>query len=212
MKAMHALATDQNEALRERQAEIASIRRELEEIAQDIRKLRRDAPALVLSELRKYGYNPDEPRVPKHSPGGGQWTREGAQFAQSDANDSSSILRSRGGHHFVPGAVFRRLPLKPETMAVFESARTGPLNAAPHGWSPEHAAYNEAIAEAFRQFLDKNEIEPEDMTPAQAQEFIYEVIGSSDPRIRDFNLKLYRREILYYIFHHMLLMGPRKTE
>src|SRR5208282_2330153 len=85
VKAMRALAPDQNEALRQRQAEIASIRRELEEIAQVICKLRRDAPALVLSELRKYGYNPDEPRVPKGKPGGGQWTSGGGSGSSANS-------------------------------------------------------------------------------------------------------------------------------
>jgi hypothetical protein len=41
------------------------------------------------------------------------------------------------------------------------------------------------------------------MTPDQAQEFVFEIIGSRDPRIRDFNLKLYRREIIHYILHHV---------
>jgi hypothetical protein len=45
------------------------------------------------------------------------------------------------------------------------------------------------------------------MTPEQAQQFVFEVIGSSDSRIRDLNLNLYRREIWYYIFHHLLLIG-----
>lgn len=210
--AIRALTEDRDKALRPRQAEIASIRRELEKIARDIAKLRRATSSPILSALRKYGYNPDEPRIPKHNSGGGQWTDNGTQFAASGTDDAPSILISRGGHHFVPKAVYNELPLKPETKQVFDDARTGPLKAARHGWSPEHADYNQAVSDAFKQFLNKYRIQPEDMTPDQAQQFVFEVIGSHDPRIRDFNLKLYRRETLYYIMHHLLLMGPLEME
>jgi hypothetical protein len=156
---------------------------------------------------RKYGYNPQEPRIPEHHTGGGEWTR----FAASTTDDATSILRSRGGHHFVPRAVYQNLPLKPETRKVFDDARTGTLSAARHGWSPEHAAYNQAVAEEFKKFLARNGIKPEDMSPQQAQQFVFEIIGSSDPRIHDFNLTLYRREILHYILHHMRFMDPLES-
>jgi len=80
-KAMQSFLEDGDEQFRQRRAEIASIRQGLDEIAQDIAKdiakFRRDAPALILAELRKYAYNPEEPRVPKGDPGPGRWTNEG---------------------------------------------------------------------------------------------------------------------------------------
>jgi hypothetical protein len=106
-KALRTLLEDGDEQLRERRAEIASIRQGLAEIAHDIAKFRRATPAPILSELRKYGYNPEEPRIPKHSTGGGRWTDNGTQFAASGMDDANSILRSRGGHHFVPRAFTR---------------------------------------------------------------------------------------------------------
>jgi hypothetical protein len=160
--------------------------------------------------VQKYGYSPDQPRVPKGNPHGGWWTTDGTQFAASDIDDSqpAPFQRPAGGHHFVSEAVFRKLPLKPETMQVFENARTGPLQAGRHGWSSEHAEYNRAVKETLQQFLDKNGIKPEEMTPVQAKDFVYEVIGSRDPRIRELNLKIYRREIMYYIRR----IPPRATE
>jgi hypothetical protein len=160
--------------------------------------------------VQKYGYSPDQPRVPKGNPHGGEWTTDGTQFAASDIDDSQTVpfRRRRGGHHFVSRGVYRKLPLKPETMQVFEDARTGPLQGGRHKWSPEHAEYNQAVKETLQQFLDKNGIKPEEMTPAQAQDFVYEVIGSRDPRIRELNLKIYRREIMYYIRR----IPPRATE
>jgi hypothetical protein len=216
-KAIRAFLEDDDEQFQARRAEIVSIKRELNAIAQEFAKLRRDALSssgaglrgqrpLISPGLRKYGYNPDEPRIPKHNRGGGEWTRD-TQFASSTVDDATSILRRRGGHHFVPKAVYKDLPLKPETKKVFDDARTGSLNAGQHGWSKEHVAYNQAVAAALKQFLADNGIEPEEMTPEQALQFVFEVIGSSDPRIRDLNLTLYRREILQYILHHIPFIG-----
>ena len=209
-KALFALVDDEDEQMRQRRAEIASIRQGLAEIAHDIAKFRRDAPVLISSELRKYGYNPEEPRVPKGSLGPGRWTDDGTQFAAAETNDAASVLRPRGGHHFVPRAIYEDLPREPETRKIFDDARIGTLEAARHGWSPEHAAYNQAVAEALKQFLIKNGIEPEEMTPDQAQQFVYEIIGSHDARIRDLHLKFYRCEVLYYIIHQLFLIGPSR--
>ena len=153
-------------------------------------------------------YSPAQPRVPAGNPHGGEWTADSAQLAASDLNDATSILRPRGGHHFVPRAVYDDLPLKPETRKVFDDARTGSLKATRHGWSPEHAAYNQAVAEALKKFLARDGMQPQDMTPQQALQFVFEVIGSSDPHIRNLNLTLYRREMMHYIIHHMLLTDP----
>jgi hypothetical protein len=190
-----------------RQSEIASIRHELQDIARIVDDLRRNPWSLLSSELRRYGYNPDEPRIPKHQPGGGRWTKDGTQFAAEGADDATSILQSRGGHHFVPVSVYNDLPLKPETRKVFDDARTGSLKGGGHGWSRQHDAYNQAVYQALEDFLERNGVQPEDMTPEQAQQFVFEVIGSGDARIRDLNLKLYRREILNYILRHIPFIG-----
>jgi hypothetical protein len=83
VKAMQKLADDGDEQLQQRRAEIASIKRGLAELAQDIAAMRSRAPSLISSALGKYGYNPEEPRVPKYSPGGGQWTKAGIEIAQA---------------------------------------------------------------------------------------------------------------------------------
>lgn len=91
MKAIKTLTGDQDERLRQRRAEIASIRRGLEEIARDLRKVRHEWPLLILSELRKYGYNPDEPRVPMGNPGPGRWTKDGIELAQAGDGPLSQL-------------------------------------------------------------------------------------------------------------------------
>ncbi len=75
IKAINTLAArHQEQRLRLRRAELASLRGELEDIARDLRKLCGDWPLLIRSELRKAGFNPDEPRVLAGRPDGGQWT------------------------------------------------------------------------------------------------------------------------------------------
>jgi hypothetical protein len=52
--------------LRQRRAEIAAIRRDLDVLAREIRKLGEELPALVMAELQAElkKYSPDQPRVP----------------------------------------------------------------------------------------------------------------------------------------------------
>ena len=197
---MRALAQDQDDGLRQRRVEITSIRRELEEIARDIGKLRREWPLLVLSELRKYGYNPNEPRVPKHSPGGGEWTRFAASDDPNDASDTPPFRRQPygEGHHWVPKGVFKQRSFSKETEAVFKQSTSGPLADRKVNYRTlDHIAYNQAVDELLDAFLQKNKITAEQMTPAQASEFVQEVIGSSDLRIRGFVTKI-RQEVLRY--------------
>ena len=74
-KAAQRLAGE-SELTQQRREEIASIRNELELIRKDIAGLLRNGRSLILAELRKYGYNPQEPRIPEHQTGGGRWTRD----------------------------------------------------------------------------------------------------------------------------------------
>jgi hypothetical protein len=129
VNAMRALADDRDEGLRRRQAEIASIRRELEEIVDDVCKLRREWSLLVRSALRKYGYNPEEPRIPEYHTGGGEWTRVAGSDNPNNASDTPPFPRQpyADGHHWVPRTVFQKRNLSAETEAVFEKSTSGPL-------------------------------------------------------------------------------------
>jgi hypothetical protein len=70
-KAIRTLAEpDQDELLRQRRAEIAAIRRDLE----------------LLAALKKY--SPDQPRVPEGNSKGGQWTAEGSADDTDKESDS----------------------------------------------------------------------------------------------------------------------------
>jgi len=97
----------------------------------------------------------------------------------------------------VPKEVYENLPLRPETRKVFDQGVTGPLNAGPHRWSREHDIYNDAVAERFRRFKAEIDDESEQMTPDHARKFLDEVKQSNDPRIRNLNIRIYMREIMF---------------
>ncbi len=69
---------------RRREALIA-LRGDVEKLREELRKISRDFPLLFLTELRKAGINPDEPRVPAGDSKGGQWTKEGGSGSWIDS-------------------------------------------------------------------------------------------------------------------------------
>jgi hypothetical protein len=77
------LAQDEEAQIARRRSELAALRRDLQLIAQDLRKAVRECAAVGIEELRKAGFNPDEPRVPAGNPDGGQWTSGAASDVQS---------------------------------------------------------------------------------------------------------------------------------
>ncbi len=59
----------------------------------DDRTLRR----LALTNVRKAGFNPDEPRIPKGEPHGGEWTTGDAGESETDTSEGTSHGGSDGG-------------------------------------------------------------------------------------------------------------------
>ena len=80
-------ARDDDEQLSKRRAELASIRRELGELAQVLQEIRRDCDPRLRSYVMKY--SSDQPRVPAGNPDGGQWTGEGGSGSSNDSSDAS---------------------------------------------------------------------------------------------------------------------------
>jgi hypothetical protein len=160
--------------------------------------------AIRLEQLRrKAGFNPAQPRVPAGNADSGQWTNDGGGGAAPRTGALGAIKVAEsfnpGSHHFVPQSLFNKLPLPPETRKVFDEAKTAPLLSERHGWSKEHRIYNDAITEHFDRFMKENSIRPEEMAPDQARRFVEEVKRSSDPRIRGLNMRIYMREIMYWL-------------
>ncbi|MFN6952835.1 MAG: hypothetical protein ACK4NE_09635 [Albidovulum sp.] len=151
-------------------------------------------------------FNPDQPRVPAGNPDGGQWTSALGEnpgvLGVEDPTDDGAGERTEvvaNGHHFVPQSVSNALELSPEARRVFSNDKTGPLLGGRHGWSTDHVVYNNAVRERLDQFLVERGVRSQDMSAAQAREFAASIRASTDPRIRDFNLQIYRREFLYLI-------------
>jgi len=157
---------------------------------------------------RKAGFNPSQPRVPAGSPDGGKWADGGGggrcfrwqtRLSRPQTQISEFSAARVRGHHFVPRSLFQRFGLSAEARKVLDRGVTGRLRAEKHGWSVEHHEYNKAIREKLSRFLRDNKIRPESMTANEATEFRERILRDQDPRIRNFNLKIYRREILYWI-------------
>ena len=199
-KAMRALLEDGGDQLRQRRAEIVSIRQGLEQIARNVATFRREAPALILSELRKYGYDPAEPRVPRGNPGCGQWTRIAGNDSPNDASDADEFPRQpyAESHHWIPRQLYRKEPFSKETKRVFDKSSSGALADPSVNFNDEdHRAYTDAVKKLLDAFLERNNITEEQMTPAQAEDFVQEVKGSGDPVIRKFVLKIEREAVKY---------------
>jgi hypothetical protein len=141
-------------------------------------------------------YSADQPRVPAGSSDGGQWMNGGT--SEGISTDVSAARKARG-HHFVPQSLYRDLPLRADTREVLEQATTGPLRGERHGWSKAHDSYNQAVGEHFDRYLERNNIKPENLTSDQAHSFVKEIRSSRDPRIRDFNMRIFRQEFRYWL-------------
>ncbi|WP_146604324.1 hypothetical protein [Rhodoplanes roseus] len=155
---------------------------------------------LFFDAEQKAGFIEDQPRWPKgNGEISGRWSG-GAGTGDSAAEGASvSPGSAPRGHHFVHRSLYEKLSLRPDTRKVFETAVTGPLRAGPHGWSKEHYTYNRAVEESFERYLRDNRIRIEDMTPDEARKFIDATKRSTDPRIRAVNMRIYMREIMYWL-------------
>jgi len=133
----------------------------------------------------------EQPRVPSGSPEGGEWTKTAGDLT------GLPFPEEEGGHHFVNRGLFNNLPLPAETRKVFQSATTGPLqDEFSNRYDGMHRAYNRTIEELFQKYVKDNSIVVESMTPAQARAFLQEVLGSSESSVRNFNMRVYMREIM----------------
>ncbi len=123
LEAFRTLAGQDDELVQQRRAEIAAIRRDLEDMRRFVDVFRRQAAELraeILKELKAQKYSPDQPRVPAGSPHGGEWTNEstGSTGKESKspanlqheapqrvaANDDGRVVSDAPDPTWVPGA------------------------------------------------------------------------------------------------------------
>jgi hypothetical protein len=206
LKAAQTLTENGEDRLRERRRAIASIRHDLEEITQDFLKLSRGLRPQIREALRKYGYNPNEPRIPKYNPGGGEWTRVAASDDSNEASDAAEpgfpFQKYGRGHHWVPKTVWKDRKFPEKTKKFFDNAKSGPLaDPTVNINDTEHIEYNKAVNKLLDEFMNKNDIAEDQMTPAQAEQFVEEVKGSAVPQIRQFVLKIQREALRYFRYY-----------
>jgi hypothetical protein len=124
-------------------------------------------------------------------------------FSSGSLSDDAEVLLVGGkGHHFVPFGVLDKdkYSFSPEALKEFKGAVTGPLkDPTSNRYDRMHREYNDAVEEAMDRFLSRNNIRSDQMTGDHARKFVDEVKRSSDPRIFNFNMRLYMREIIYWM-------------
>ena len=151
-------------------------------------------------ELYERKYRPDQLRDDQ-----GRWADEGRDAGRSNRHTSraetielSAQGRQRGkGHHEVPQALYKNLPLPEQTRKVFDEATTGPVPSRGHRWDNAHREYNNAVGKLMNNFMSENSIQPEQMTPQQAQSLLKVVRESTEPRISNYNKGIRMLQYLY---------------
>ena len=98
------------------------------------------------------------------------------------------------GHHWVIGPIRNDPNLSPVAMQVFKDARTGPVPGG-HNFGEGHSSYNKGVNDLWKNYLDQNKCNPASMTKQQAEDFVSRVKTSDDPRVRNFNRRIYEKFI-----------------
>lgn len=151
-----------------------------------------------LIQAIKAGFNPSQPRDER-----GRWTGGSGGLNDprviSDATPDGLIPGAQyaaNGHHFVPRGVFmkEKYDFPSETLKVLETGRL--KDPTSNQFDRMHREYNKAVEEALDDFIRKNNIERGQMTPGEARSFSSEIKTSRDPRISQFNRRVYMREIM----------------
>jgi hypothetical protein len=200
-------------------ANIAGEIRAIRDLQYELAKIKYELAYRRILRSLKYGYNPNQRRVPAGSREGGQWTTEGPQSDRIRIAHAGETLTdafgdpyyNAGGHHEMTQELYNKWNLRPETLEVFKKATTGTVpevsirstpddRSTRHVWdgrSGLHGMYNQAVRELADGFLKKNGITPEQMTPDHARALLKEIRESEDPRIRDFNNNIRRIRRLF---------------
>lgn len=195
----------------EYERELASIRGDYLELKAvlAVRKFERTWAA-----FRAKAYNPDQPRVPAGNPDGGQWTygdgaptsgssdgRRNDPRVLSDATPDNpwkpGAQYAQNGHHTLPRANYKNLPLQPETRQVFEKATSGKINIRGHQFDEFHRRYNDATKEFMEKYMRENNIAAEKMTPDQARSILRAIDESDDSRIRTYREMIKRLRLFF---------------
>lgn len=155
-----------------------------------------------LMRALKANFNPAQPRDER-----GRWTDESGGINDpriiSDATPDGWVVGAEyaaaDGHHFVPRGIFgkEKYDFPADTLKALEAETTGRLkDPSSNFFDKMHREYNDAVEEALDRFIRRNNIGKGQMTPDEARIFASEIRKSEEPRIRQFNKRVYMREIM----------------
>lgn len=161
-----------------------------------------------LADEDKAGFRPDQPRYPRGSGAmSGRWSG-GAGVAPQMTGPSLSPRGSGGGHHYVPKEVINdpELDLSERMKKVLRRSTTGRLPNGMNTYNQAHREYSRAVKELVRSFMSETSIPGSEMTEEHANELVRRVKRSSDPRIRNFNMQMWRARFKF-IFRRIPFRG-----
>jgi hypothetical protein len=121
LAALRTLLAQDEELVRQRRAAIAAVRRDLEQMQREVGAIRPQLVAEVRADvLRMLKYSPDQPRVPKGSSHGGEWTSEDESGSSPD-----SMARPLADEHPAPGRGLQYAALETGTQTDASHAPNG---------------------------------------------------------------------------------------
>jgi RHS repeat-associated protein len=110
------------------------------------------------------------------------------------------------GHHKLTNQTARNYDFSKEALDVFDapiSEGGGRMIVKDHNYGDNHNQYNKDLASHTEKYLSDNKIDPKTMSTNQAKDLIKSI--DSDPKLRQFNLRVYTKEI----FRVMRITPPK---
>ena len=103
---------------------------------------------------------------------------DGNPVNESDPSGDAPV-----GHHYVPQSIFRRANLPADVVRYFDGATTGPIPGG-HNYT-RHGIYNRAVRILWNKWIASGQVNPAQMTVAEAKEFVRIVRTSDNANIRN---------------------------
>jgi hypothetical protein len=142
----------------------------------------------------KAGYCPSQPRDER-----GTWSG-GSGGCPKEGSDGALVQNPNAPqrHHIVPKGMTKQFPdLPPETRRYFNERLTPPLAPRSHAFDSGHQAYNQAVKQAFQDYMARNNLRSRDVSLEHARAFADSLYRHPDSRISGYLRLLPRQSAIW---------------